>query len=202
MVRPKHSKTPTLKPNDNAMSCLLRIFADRIDNIMQEISSKIIIIYGEPLEEFTTIMRKYQCCFVCQPTWDDNDDNDGNDYNIFDLTEFQSLKVLQYETIEDACNATVPNSFGIAITDKDCNGMKPLRLYVYTPSYDSNIIFRNEYDIYLAIGVSKDAIKPHNSVVMDFNETNISSILKSIHIEVPDTVIIFNPSLLAYIDLL
>ena len=202
VVRPKHSRTPNPRPNDNAMSCVLSIFADRIDDIMQEISSKVIVIYGEPLEEFRTIMRKYQCCYVCQSTWDDNDGNAGNDYSIFVLTEFQSLKVLQYQTVEDAFNATVPNSIAIAMTDKDCNGMKPPRLYVYTPQYDNNIIFRNEYDMYLAIGVSKDAIKPHNSVVMDFNETNISSILKSIHIEVPDTIIMFNPSLLAYIDLL
>ena len=199
VVRPKHSRTPNARLNDNAMSCVLSIFADRIDDIMQEICSQFIVIYGEPLEEFRTIVRKYHCCYVCQHTWDDTD---GNDTGIFDLTEFQSLKVLQYSTVEDAFNAVMPNSIAIALKDKDCNGMKPPRLYVYTPQYDNNIIARNEYDMYLAIGVSKDAIEPHNSVVMNFNETNISDILKSIHIEAPDTTIMFNPSLRAYIDLL
>jgi len=199
VVRPKHSKTPSSDTRDNAMSCLLHIFADRIDNIMQEISSKIIVIYGEPLVEFRTIMCKYQCFYVCQPNWDDDD---GGGYSIFDLNEFDSLNVTHHNTIEDACNEAVPNSIAIVTTDTDCNGMKPLKFYVYTPSYGSDVISRNEYDIYLAIGVSKDVIKPFNSIVVDFNETNVSRILKSIHIEVPDTTIMFNPHIRPYIDLL
>ena len=104
-------------------------------------------------------------------------------------------------TIEESHTKFVSNSFSMAMSDDGYTELKSHTLTIYLPSYEGQAISRNEFDIYLAIGVSGD-IKPYNSEVVKFSDTNIASVLSSIHVETPDINLLFHPSISAYIDMI
>ena len=80
--------------------------------------------------------------------------------------------------------------------------MKSSVLTIYLPSYEGDVISRNEFDIYLGIGLAKHIAKPYNSVTLNFNYTNMANILSSIHVQVPDIDLLFHPSIQPYIDIM
>ena len=95
----------------------------------------------------------------------------------------------------------ISNSFGLVMADDGHNELKSRAFALYLPSYQERGIYRNEFSIYLAIGLPGDKIKPHNCEVVKFSDTNIATVLSSIHAGIPDMNTMFHPSIGAYVDI-
>ena len=193
VVRPAIKATLSPSLGDHSMEVILGILSRCIDSVMKELLWNCIIIYGEPTHAFIKLMRDYECHYVYPHNWSDD---------IADMEQFHSLHVHHYGTIRESHSNFMIGSFGIAISDDGYNELEPGALSVYLPSYRGSVVSRNEFDVYLAIGLPQGTIKPYNSTVVEFSSTNIASVLSSVHVEIPDMNLMFHPSVGAYMDIM
>ncbi len=191
VVRPYNQKSVVSDLGADSMSTVLNILAGCIENMMNDLGWDCIVLHGRPLHEFLGLMRKYECHYVYPHDWSDD---------IGDLETFHSMEVAHHSDVAQSHANFVPNSFGIVISDNGYTGIRSHALTIYLPSDQSNVVHRNEFDMYIAIGLPKDVTKPYNSSTMEFRDTNIATVLSSIHVEIPDINLLFHPSAAAYID--
>ena len=99
-------------------------------------------------------------------------------------------------------NNFMNNSFCMVMSDDGYDGLRSNTLTIYLPSFEGDAISRNEFDMYVGIGLVNRIIRPYNSIRLSFNQTNMANILSSIHVQVPDMDLLFHPSLQPYIDVI
>jgi len=192
VVRPRNETGIDPDLDTNNMSIILSIFVTCIENMMSDLSWDCIILHGRPSYEFLRLMQKYECHYVYPHDWCDE---------IGELETFHSMDVFHYGSVKESHTNFVPNSFGIVMSDDGYIELKSHALTIYLPSDQSRAVHRNEFDIYLAIGLPTDVTKPYTSKTIEFRDTNIASVLSSIHVTIPDINLLFHPSIDAYIDI-
>ena len=169
---------------------MLNILSRSIDNIMSDLGWSCIIIHGQPVKQFVTLMHKYECHYVCPHEWCDD---------IADLNTFGPFGVHHYSTVGESHSKYVARSIALTMSDDGYKTIPGGALTVYLPSSGVTTISRNEFNMYLAIGVGEDVIRPYNSVSIEFNSTRLAHILSLVHIELPRMPLLYHPSIGAYI---
>lgn len=106
---------------------------------------------------------------------------------------FHGLDVYHHARIVDSYKEDVAKSINTMISDEGYALLGSKMFIVYLPSEDCATIGRTEYDMYLSIDSPGDVIKSFNSVEFEINETNISKVLSSIHMQKSDVLLHYPP---------
>lgn len=122
---------------------VLNIMSRCIDEMMSELCWDCIIIHGQPVKEFIKLMHNYNCHYV----------HPHNRYdNVSTLERFGPFDVYHRSIVEESHKNYVANSIGLTISDYGHNNIDPGALTVYILPFQSNVISRSDFDIYLAMG--------------------------------------------------
>ena len=189
VVRPHTSRMGDV--DTDAMSIVLDIISKLVKSIMTELCCESIMIYGIPTRQFAHLARSYKCHYIYPHEWDDD---------ITDMNRFCDLDVYHYQDMVKSSSSIIPNSVNIVMSDQGYELVQSGVFILYLPSYFGNVICRNEFEMYMAIGLPTDIAKPYNSIEFNINESNISRVLKMIHVPNITMTLHHHPSLRAYIE--
>ncbi len=175
----------------DTMSIVIDIMSKVVKTVMSELCWESIMVYGSPVKEFTHLARTYKCHYIHPHEWDDE---------ISDMSRYHNLDVYHYPNMLESHHNIVPNSMNIVMSDDGYNSVGGGVLILYFPSYSDIAIRRNEFEIYMAIGLPSDIVKPHNSIECDLSDSNVYRVLNSIHVQGMTITLHYHPSLRAYIE--
>jgi hypothetical protein len=175
----------------DTMSIVIDIMSKVVKSMMSELCWESIMMYGTPIKEFTHLARSYKCHYIQPHEWDDD---------ITDMSRFCNLDVYHYPNMLESNNSIVPNSINIVMSDEGYKSVKGGVLILYLPSYSDNAIRRNEFEIYMAIGLPTDIVRPYNSIEFDLSDSNVYRVLNLIHVQNMTITLHYHPSLRAYIE--
>lgn len=192
-VKVRPSTSGTLSDKTSPSSILMQLVCKTILGIIEELSLESIIIYGYPTSQFNALANKCKCTYVYPYDWDDN---------IVEVDMLGSVPLYHHESLAHSNNCHISNSFNLVMTDDGYKALGSKVLSIYLPSMQTDVISRNEFDMFIAIRKPGECIKPHNSIHLDILNTKVYRVFSMMHITCPEFVIYHHPSLGAYLELI